>query len=71
MRHENLDRNYLDADPQTRLDPEQKVELLNFIQNNLVNCPGLDLRKPQHIARVILNKPGRWHNHARRFLEAV
>lgn len=69
--HLVVDRNYLDADPQTRLDPEQKVELLNFIQNNLVNCPGLDLRKPQHIARVILNKPGRWHNHARRFLEAV
>jgi hypothetical protein len=67
--HLIVDRNYLDQDPDTKLTAEQKVELLEFIQANLVNCTSLDLRKPQHIARVIRSKPGRWHNHARRFLE--
>lgn len=67
--HLVVDRNYLDADPDTTLTGQQKVELLKFIQANLTACTSLDLRKPQHIARVIRNKPGKWHNHARRFLE--
>jgi Cdc6-like AAA superfamily ATPase len=68
--HLVIDKNYLDADAETALTWAQKVELLKFIVSNLSQCNGLDLRKPQHIARVIKNKPNNWQNHARRFLTA-
>ena len=67
--HLVVDKNYLDQDPETALTWAQKIDLLKFIMSNLSIATGLDLRKPQHIARVIRAKPNNWQNHARRFLE--
>jgi hypothetical protein len=66
--HLVIDKNYLDTDKDTRITWDQKVDLLKFIMSNLSIASGLDLRKPQHIARVIKAKPTNWQNHARRFL---
>lgn len=68
--HLVIDKNYLDSDPETTLTCSQKIDLIKFIMSNLSQCTGLDLRKPQHIARVIKSKPNNWQNHARRFLTA-
>lgn len=67
--HLVIDKNYLDSDPETALTWAQKIDLLRFIMSNLSVSSKLDLRKPQHIARVIRAKPANWQNHARRFLE--
>lgn len=67
--HMIVNEDYLDAAEDTKITWAQKVELLKFIQTNLSICPQLDLRKPQHIAKVIKAKPNNWQNHARRFLE--
>ena len=64
-----VNEDYLDAAEDTKITWAQKIELLKFIQTNLSICPQLDLRKPQHIAKVIKAKPNNWQNHARRFLE--
>lgn len=69
--HMIVTENYLDADPDTCLTWAQKIDLIKFIQSNLSICPALDLRKPQHIARVMAKKPTNWQNHARRFLETL
>ena len=66
--HMIVNEDYLDAAEDTKITWAQKIELLKFIQSNLSICPALDLRKPQHIARVIKTKTN-WQNHARRFLE--
>ncbi len=67
--HLVVDKNYLESDPETRITWNQKIDLLRFIMSNLSIAGNLDLRKPQHIARVIRAKPTNWQNHARRFLE--
>lgn len=67
--HLVVDKNYLSADADTTLTAQQQVELLRFIMSNLSLATRLDLRKPQHIARVMRAKPANWQNHARRFLE--
>jgi hypothetical protein len=67
--HLIVDKNYLDSNPETTLDWAQKIELLRFIISNLSIVDRLDLRKPQHIARVMRAKPTNWQNHARRFLK--
>ena len=68
--HLIVDKDYLAADPETAITCDQKVDLLRFIMSNLSECSRLDLRKPQHIARVMMKKPNAWQNHARRFLAA-
>jgi hypothetical protein len=66
--HMIVNEDYLDSQADTQITWAQKIDLLKFIQTNLSICPALDLRKPQHIARVIKTKTN-WQNHARRFLE--
>ena len=66
--HLIMDRDYLGSDPETAISWDQKIELLRFIMSNLSKCLRLDLRKPQHIARVMLKKPRAWQNHALKFL---
>lgn len=68
--HLVVDKDYLDSNPETAITWDQKIDLLRFIMSNLSQCARLDLRKPQHIARVMMKKPNAWQNHARRFLEA-
>jgi Cdc6-like AAA superfamily ATPase len=68
--HLVVDKNYLDSNPETAITWDQKIEMLRFIMSNLSTCARLDLRKPQHIARVMLKKPNAWQNHAKRFLES-
>ena len=67
--HLIVDKNYLDAVEETTLTWSQKIELIRFIMSNLSITDRLDLRKPQHIARVMRAKPANWQNHARRFLK--
>lgn len=67
--HLIVDKNYLDANKETKLTLDQKVDLLKFIMANLSIAERLDLRKPQHIARVMKAKPNNWQNHARKFLQ--
>lgn len=67
--HLIVDKNYLDASEETALTWAQKIELIKFIMSNLSIADRLDLRKPQHIARVMRAKPNNWQNHARRFLK--
>mgnify|MGYP003638663488 CR=1 FL=1 len=67
--HLVVDKNYLDADVETKITDTQQAELLRFIWTNLGITNKLDLRHPQKIARVMLAKPGKWQNQARRFLE--
>jgi hypothetical protein len=67
--HLIVDKNYLDAVTETILTWSQKIELIKFIISNLSITPRLDLRKPQHIARVMRAKPNSWQNHARKFLK--
>jgi hypothetical protein len=68
--HLVIDKNYLESNPETAITWDQKIEMLKFIMANLSTCARLDLRKPQHIARVMLKKPNAWQNHARKFLQA-
>jgi hypothetical protein len=68
--HLIVDRKYLDNSADTMLTDSQKIDLINFIYNNLDCVQRLDLRKPQHIAKVIKHKTN-WHNHARKFLTEV
>jgi len=68
--HLVIDKDYLASDPETAITWSQKIDLLRYIMSNLSQCTSLDLRKPQHIARVMMKKPTAWQNHARRFLEA-
>jgi len=67
--HLIVDKNYLDATEETALTWAQKIDLIKFIMSNLSIADRLDLRKPQHIARVMRAKPNNWQNHARRFLK--
>jgi hypothetical protein len=67
--HLVVDKNYLDADVETKITDTQQAELLRFILTHLGITNKLDLRHPQKIARVMLAKPGNWQNQARRFLE--
>jgi hypothetical protein len=67
--HLIVDKNYLDAVPETTLTWSQKIDLVKFIMSNLSITDRLDLRKPQHIARVMKAKPNNWQNHALRFLK--
>ena len=67
--HLIVDKNYLDASEETTLTWSQKIDLIKFIMSNLSIADRLDLRKPQHIARVMRAKPANWQNHARRFLK--
>lgn len=65
--HLILDKNYLNNESETSLTDEQTIELIKFMMSNLSSTSRLDLRKPQHIAKVIKNKAN-WHNHALKFL---
>jgi len=67
--HLIADKDYLGASAETKLTWAQKIDLLRFIMGNLSICERLDLRKPQHIARVMKAKPINWQNHARKFLK--
>jgi len=69
--HMVLEKDYLSADPETKLTSEQKAELLRFLLVNLDIPRRLDLRLPQHIARTMRVKPDCWHRQAKRFLEAA
>ena len=66
--HLIADKDYLGASDETKLNWSQKIDLLRFIMGNLSIAERLDLRKPQHIARVMKAKPNNWQNHARKFL---
>jgi hypothetical protein len=67
--HLVVDKNYLDADIETKITDTQQAELLRFIWTNLGITNKLDLRHPQKIARVMRAKPTNWQRQARRFLE--
>lgn len=66
--HLIVDKNYLDRNPETTLTWPQKIDLIKFIMSNLSQVNQLDLRKPQHIAKVMLHKAN-WQNHALKFLK--
>jgi hypothetical protein len=68
--HLIVDRKYLDSANETKLTDKQKIDLISFMYSNLDVVQRLDLRKPQHIAKVIKHKPN-WHNHALKFLTEV
>jgi Cdc6-like AAA superfamily ATPase len=67
--HLIVDKKYLCASEETKLTWAQKIDLLKFIMSNLSQVERLDLRKPQHIARVMKAKPNNWQNHALKFLK--
>ena len=69
MFHLIVDKDYLDVAKETTLTWPQKIELIRFIMSNLSITNRLDLRKPQHIARVMRAKPNNWQNHALKFLK--
>ncbi len=64
-------KDYLMLEVETQLSEEGKIELLKFLLENLDVPRRLDLRLPQHIARVMKAKPDKWQRQARRFLEAA
>lgn len=64
-------KDYLMLETETQLCEEGKIELLKFLLENLDVPRRLDLRLPQHIARVMKAKPNNWQRQARRFLEAA
>ena len=66
--HLIVDKNYLDQDPETTLSWAQKIDLIKFIMSNLSQIDRLDLRKPQHIAKVMRHKTN-WQTHALKFLK--
>ena len=66
--HMIIDRNYLDHNPETTLTWPQKIELIRFIMSKLSQIERLDLRRPQHIAKVMRHKT-KWQNHALKFLK--
>jgi Cdc6-like AAA superfamily ATPase len=68
--HLIVNKNYLDRSPETQLTWAQKIELIKFIMSNLSQVETLDLRKPQHIAKVMRHKAN-WQNHALKFLKDV
>jgi hypothetical protein len=69
MFHLIIDKDYLDVKEDTTLTWPQKIELIKFIMSNLSIPNRLDLRKPEHIARVMRVKPNNWQNQARKFLK--
>jgi len=55
---------YLDSNPATRLTDEQKVEMLEFMIDNLDNFASIDLRLPQKLAADIVDDPLTWREYA-------
>lgn len=64
-----VNHDYLNRDARTRLDSDQKRELLKFILENLDDINTLDLRLPQKIAAEINADPTDWHAACRPFLK--
>jgi hypothetical protein len=67
--HLIVDKDYLDVSEDTTLTWTQKIDLIRFIMSNLSIVNRLDLRKPQHIARIMRARPNGWQNQALRFLK--
>lgn len=59
-----VNADYLDSNPATRLTDEQKLELLEFMIENLDNFNTIDLRLPQKLAADIVDDPATWRQYA-------
>lgn len=55
-----VNADYLSANPNTKLDTDQKRDLLKFILAHLDDIPNFDLRMPQKIAAEMLANPKGW-----------
>lgn len=67
--HLTMNLDYLDKNAETKLNQQQKIDMLRFIMANLSITSRIDARIPQKLAKLIIARPNNWQSHARRLLE--